>query len=93
MSDPQETLIEEARSYAKNAWKDVTRDVFTRLADALEAEIAAHSALRDKVKALAEEWDRDAANPEFNPTTRVLSEHHAERLRALVEEPQGGEGQ
>ena len=49
------------------------------------------AALRDKVKALADEWDRDGTNPEFSPTTRVLSEHHAERLRALVEEPQGGE--
>jgi Ni/Co efflux regulator RcnB len=50
-----------------------------------DAARADHEALLAKVKALADEWERDSRDPAFRDTTRALSDHHAWRLRLAVQ--------
>ena len=97
-------IVEEETKTLRETLREVVRINQEAITRAVKAE-AAHSALRDKVKALASEERFDVAHhlAEIEPrddldkyildcaieTVREI----ARRLRALVEEPQGGEGQ
>ena len=91
VEEETKALREKVQEYRNAITWDTTCFNCSHLLDRCYEADMQREVLRDKVKTLADEWERNAGGIEVDRITGTHLRNSVRRLRALVEEPQGGE--